>query len=168
MREIVQKENPVLRKIAKEIPIGDIGSTKIQKIIKEMQEALHSQDDGLAIAGPQIGEELRIFIISGSLWSKKNNTNPPDKIYINPIYIKKSIKKVEKKGEGCLSIRWKYGTVKRHSNVTIKAYNENGLEFIESAGGLQSHIFQHEIDHLDGVLFTDKATNIEDHEPHQS
>ena len=64
---------------------------------------------------------------------------------------------VLKEGEGCLSVRWLYGKVKRHTNVTIKYYDHTGKLHVRGAGGLLAHIFQHEIDHLDGVLFIDKA-----------
>src|SRR3989344_8943438 len=65
MKKILQKEAPVLREICQNIPLNSIGSPKIQNIIKEMKIALASQDDGVAIAAPQIGYPLRIFVVSG-------------------------------------------------------------------------------------------------------
>ena len=67
--------------------------------------------------------------------------------------------------EGCLSVRWLYGEVKRSTNATILAYDEKGEKFTRGAGGLLAQIFQHETDHLDGILFTDKARNLEEMSP---
>jgi peptide deformylase len=70
--------------------------------------------------------------------------------------------------EGCLSVRWKYGMVRRSVTATIKAFNMEGNEFVMSGKGLLAQIFQHETDHLKGVLFIDKATNVEDLPPEKS
>lgn len=162
---IVQDGHPALRKISTPVSVADIGSPEIKKIISDMSTALHSQADGVAIAAPQIGVNLRIFIINGALLYEadpkkfKDNT---DQVYINPVITKRSTKQEWKSGEGCLSCRWLYGTVKRHNNVTIEAYDEHGTKFTRGAGGLLAHIFQHEVDHLDGILFVDKARNIEE------
>lgn len=169
MKEIVQQEHKVLRQVAKEVPIEDISSPKIKKIIKEMRESLFSQDDGVAIAAPQIGVSLRIFVVSHRIFAPKEDgtelTQKDDLVFINPKIVKFSKKTEWKQGEGCLSVRWLYGEVKRHTNVTIEYFNENGEEYSRGAGGLLAHIFQHEIDHLDGILFIDKARNIHDLPP---
>jgi peptide deformylase len=62
--------------------------------------------------------------------------------------------------EGCLSLRWLYGKVKRSARVTVEAYDEEGKKFSRGAGGLLAQIFQHEIDHLNGRLFIDTATDV--------
>jgi len=87
-----------------------------------------------------------------------------DLVFINPEIIKIS----KKKGsvpEGCLSVRWLYGEVKRSTNATIRAYDENGKIFTRGGGGLLAQIFQHEVDHLNGVLFIDKAKNLVEIKP---
>lgn len=169
MKEIVQQDNKVLRQTAKEVPAKDITSPKIRKIIAEMKESLLSQDDGVAIAAPQIGVSLRIFVVSHRIFAPKEDgtklTSKEDLVFINPKIVKFSKKTEWKKGEGCLSVRWLYGEVKRHTNVTIEYYNENGEHLSRGAGGLLAHIFQHEIDHLDGILFIDKARNVHDLPP---
>src|SRR3989344_4696851 len=68
MVKIVQKSDPILRETAKDVLVSDIQTPKIQKILKDMKEALASQEDGVAIAAPQIGESLRIFVISGKVF----------------------------------------------------------------------------------------------------
>ena len=84
-----------------------------------------------------------------------------DEIYINPVLVKTS-KKTKMLSEGCLSVRWKYGKVKRSTQATVRAYDENGKQFTKGGSGLMAQIFQHETDHLKGVLFTDTAINLEE------
>jgi peptide deformylase len=163
--KIVQKENPVLRQIAKEVPISDIKTPKIKKIISDMKKALASQDDGVAIAAPQIGQALRIFVISGKANDiVKRTEGNPDETYINPVITKisKDRKLVD---EGCLSVRYLYGKTKRATKATVEAYNEKGEKFSRGASGLIAQIFQHETDHLNGILFIDHAKQIRDLPP---
>lgn len=174
MSIIVQKEDPVLRKVAKPIPVKDIASAPTKKIIADMCKALAAQKDGVAIAAPQIGKSVRIFVVAGKVFDRDfenenyvrdTKTGHPDVVYINPAIIKASKKSEWKEGEGCLSCRWSYGEVKRHLNVTIEFYDEQGKKHTRGAGGLLAHIFQHEIDHLDGILFIDKARNLHELPP---
>ena len=166
MDEIVQKENPVLRKVAKEVTLSDIPSKEIQDIIKRMKESLATQKDGVALAAPQIGVQLRIFIVSHKVLGTEDSPAGDDKVFINPV-ITKTSRRMEAMDEGCLSVRWKYGTVKRAKNASVKAYDENGELFTYNGTGLMSQIFQHETDHLEGVLFTDKATDLHDIDPEE-
>lgn len=174
--KILQKDAPVLRKMAKSVPVKDIKSKKIQDVLLAMKKALYAEDDGVAIAAPQIGESLRIFLVRGNVLDFIKNKETKDKsdskskkiskdlIFINPEIIKVS-KKRKKMEEGCLSIRWLYGYVKRSEKVTIKAYDENAQSVERGASGLLAQIFQHETDHLNGILFIDKAENIQDIPP---
>lgn len=175
MKAIVQKEDIVLRKKAKEIPVQEINTPKIQKIIKEMSEALRSQNDGVALAAPQIGYSLKIFVVSRKIFHKNfifresledipNDETIKDLVFINPKISKLSREK-EMLPEGCLSVRWLYGNVFRSKKATITAYDENGKKIIRGASGLLAQIFQHETDHLEGILFIDKAKNIKEELP---
>ena len=180
---IVQKEDKILRKTSKEVAISDIKKPKIKEILKKMKEALNAEEDGVAIAAPQIGENLRIFVISKKIFEimdeeKIQNKTPKienenilkDKkgknIYKDMVFINPKILKISKKQmlteEGCLSVRWLYGKVKRAEKTLIKAYDENGKFFTFGGSGLLSQAFQHETDHLDGILFTDKAINLKE------
>ena len=184
MRTILpEHENPVLREIAGEIPAADIKSPHIQKLIKEMQTLLSKEEFGVALAAPQVGEPLRLFVVSGRALardarnapdepqhvaketpSEKRSPSPlPDQIYINPVMTKVSRAKSEKH-EGCLSVRGKWGEVPRAEKATVQAYDEHGRKFIRGASGFLAHIFQHEMDHLEGILYTDKATKVYDEE----
>lgn len=164
MRKILQKDNPTLRERSREVSPEEIGSTYIKSVISDMKEAMHHEDDSAAIAAPQIGELVRIFIISRSILHKKKEEDKKDLVFINPKIIKSSQSKntIE---EGCLSVRWLYGEVDRHEKVTIEALDERGSKIVYGASGIVAQAFQHEIDHLDGILFTDKATNIRDIPP---
>lgn len=180
----MQKDNKILRKIAKNVPIENIKSRKVETIIRKMEKALDSQEDGVAIAAPQIGENLRIFIISKRLFemmdeektkrksSKRENLEEFEKdkpdfenmVFINPEILKNSKKKIVAE-EGCLSVRWLYGKVLRPQKTLVRAYDKNGKLFTLGGSGLLSQAFQHEIDHLNGILFTDKAIDLKEMVP---
>lgn len=171
MIDIVQKEDPVLRQIAAEVPIGDIASAKIRKILRDMKAALHSQEDGVAIAAPQIGVPLRIFVVSGKAFLYTDSDGktegkdiPPDKVFINPEIVKLS-KRRYVVPEGCLSVRWLYGKTVRSDKAKVTAYDEHGKPFTYGGSELIAQIFQHETDHLNGILFIDHATDLQEMPP---
>ena len=166
MAEIVQEPHPVLRAIASPVAAHDMMSDHTRDIIERMKRALAQEDDGVAIAAPQIGESLRIFVVSKRV-SKRFADASDDIVFINPEIIRLG-KKKEELSEGCLSCRWKYGLVKRSLTATVRAYNAEGNEFVMNGSGILAQIFQHEIDHLDGVLFLDKAKRVEDIPPTNS
>ncbi|KKS15333.1 MAG: Peptide deformylase [Parcubacteria group bacterium GW2011_GWB1_41_6] len=157
MKKILQKENSILRKVAQEVPIKEIGSAKIKKIIKEMTEALANEPEGVALAAPQIGYGLRLFIVAKHKLSQEENPLAGGEflIFINPKILKTSQKKVFLK-EGCLSLTGIYKEIWRKEKALIEAYDENGKKFRRGASGLLAEIIQHEVDHLNGILFIDK------------
>ena len=160
MAKIVQSPHKTLRGIAEAVKKSDITSEAFLSMIENMKKALHGEDDGVAIAAPQIDVPLRVFIVSQKALPKADD----DMVFINPEITKLGRKK-EAMSEGCLSVRWKYGLVKRSTTATVKALNMQGNEFVMSGKGLLAQIFQHETDHLNGVLFIDKATDVEDLPP---
>lgn len=160
MASIVQEQNQVLRRIAAPVSVADIRTAYIEDIISDMKVALNAEEDGVAIAAPQIGHSLRIFVVA----KRASKLLTEDTVFINPEIIRIG-KKKEELSEGCLSVRWKYGLVKRATSATVRALNSDGNEFVISGRGLLAQIFQHEIDHLNGVLFIDKATAVQDLPP---
>jgi len=159
---ILQQKDPILRKKAKPVDLGMIGTSEFKKIIADMKITMSTQKDGVAIAAPQIGVPYQIFLVSGEVLSKADKNfegDGSDLIFINPKITKLSKEKklVE---EGCLSVRWLYGTVPRSTKATIKALNEKGEKITRGASGLLAQIFQHETDHLNGILFIDTAEEI--------
>ena len=171
MKKIVQLgEHEALRTKASEVPLEEIQSEKVKSVIADMKETLDAQADGAALAAPQIGVPLRIFILAEKVFGSESQhelaRKSPHLVFINPTIVKRSGKKALM-DEGCLSLRGKYGTIKRSTNVTIEAYDEYGKKFSRGAGGLLAQAFQHECDHFDGVLFCDGAKELWDVEPLQ-
>lgn len=163
MAKLVKQNHPALHDIASEVPHEEIKSAKIQKILKDMRAALDAYNvdgfNGVAIAAPQIGVALRIFLVHNTSTDKKEKDLIPDLIAINPKITKLS-KRKHLVGEGCLSVGDDYGTVRRSTHATLRAYDAEGNEYERGASGLLAQIFQHEVDHLDGILFVDKAEKI--------
>ncbi len=175
---ILQAGDPVLRAKALSVAKKDIASPKVRKLIAQMKKAIAEEEFGVAIAAPQLGELLRIFVVAGSVFEKETETDeqapekaparpPPDRVFINPEITRRSRAKREM-SEGCLSVRGKYGTVMRHEKATIKALDEEGKPITYNGSGLVGHIFQHECDHLEGILYIDKAVRLEEDEDLQS
>ena len=178
MHEIVQDDHPALRAVANELPIDEIGTPRISALIDEMKQLLAKEKYGVALAAPQVGESIRLFIVGGVAAIKERRGHSKedredededafegmpdeDEVYINPVLVKTSRAK-KKKHEGCLSVRGKWGYVPRAEKATIRAYNEKGEKIERGASGFLAHIFQHEMDHLDGILYTDKAIELHD------
>lgn len=160
MVDIVQDGHPALREVAAPVSPTDMGSKKLLDIIARMKRALASQVDGVALAAPQIGVPLRIFVVAGFvLRKKKDAATPEDLVFINPELLSLSKEKAWLE-EGCLSVRYLYGEVRRSTRAKIRAYDERGRAFTMGASGLLAQIFQHEVDHLNGSLFTDAARNV--------
>jgi peptide deformylase len=149
----VGKDNKILRQKAKEVAQKEIGSKKIKDILGWMEEILAESKEGVALAAPQIGEPLQIFIV-------KLIPDAGFKIFINP-KIKKISQKKQIVPEGCLSVEGVYGAIKRAEKLTVEAYDEKGKKFTCGASGLLAQIIQHEMDHLNGILFVDKAIKLE-------
>jgi peptide deformylase len=162
MPDILQRDDPTLRLKAKPVPVNEIASPRIRKILDDMWTAMSSQKDGVAIAAPQIGASLQIFMISGDLLRKADKKYVGEEsrlIFINPKITRLSKEKKDME-EGCLSVRWLYGKVPRSTRASINALDEKGNRISRGASGLLAQIFQHECDHLNGILFTDKADEV--------
>jgi peptide deformylase len=152
--KVIQKDNKILRQKAKEVAQKEIGSKKIKDILRRMEEILAESKEGVALAAPQIGEPLQIFVV------KKLTPDVGFNIFINP-KIKKISQKKQIVPEGCLSVEGVYGTIKRAEKLTVEAYDEKGKKFTRGASGLLAQIIQHEMDHLNGILFVDKVIKLE-------
>ncbi len=166
MAEIVQEGDQVLRKHAQPVPTQDIGSSRMMRIIDEMKVALAKEEHGVALAAPQIGVSLRLFIVSKKIFGDKHvemekgmEVPQDDLVFVNPEILRGS-RKQSKLSEGCLSVRGIFGMTQRKDKVTIRAYDEHGARFVWNGSGLMAQIFQHETDHLDGILFIDHATDL--------
>ncbi len=145
IRNIIQIGDETLRK--KSFEVTDFGP-KTHQLLDDMKQTLFKVN-GAGLAAPQVGVLRRIFIVSHN-----------GKYFecINPVMI--SQKGAQIGEEGCLSVRGKAGTVVRPNVVVVKAFDRYGKEFTVKAEGFLARAFCHEYDHLDGILYVDKATDI--------
>jgi|SRR3990167_1152914 len=148
--KILTLPNPILRKKSSEVNLKKIGSHEFRELISAMIKIM-IETDGVGLAAPQIGRNIRLAVI---------NSRDGAFCLINPKIVKKSWAK-ELDQEGCLSIPGVFGQIKRHKKITIVYYNQGGVKIKKTVQGLMARVMQHEIDHLDGVLFIDKAVKIE-------
>lgn len=139
-----------MRLIAKPVDLADITSVKMKKFITEMKETMKAEN-GVGLAATQVDQPVRVFVAK-----TKNGTEA----FFNPTITKRSSKMVESE-EGCLSVPGVYGLVERHRQIRATAWNEKAEKVEIATSGLLAIVFQHEIDHLDGVLFIDRAYHTE-------
>lgn len=169
--DIVKLPERVLRQKTKDIAVSEITSAKIKQVTAHMKRVLSETPDGVGLAAPQVGEPLRLFIVSEEAEDidRREKMNKPrteeDKkvklvwkyyVFINPILKKSSRTKLDGP-EGCLSVPGRYGMVKRHEKVTVEAYDEAGKKFTRGFTRFFARVIQHELDHLEGTIFIDKA-----------
>lgn len=139
--KVIYLGNPILRKKAKEIEKYD---EKLKKFAEEMAKVMY-RDDGVGLAAPQVSESVRMFVFDAG---EGLNT------VINPEILKRNEKKV-KMEEGCLSIPGIYADVFRPEEVEVKYFDVAGKECHKVLTGYAARVFQHEFDHLEGILFID-------------
>jgi len=162
MKEIVQDGHPVLRQVAQEVPESMFGTPELKEMLKDMEEALDAQPDGVALAAPQIALPYRIFIVRfDRMHVQPEGAEVPAEVgvFINPEFEKLSRRR-DVVDEGCLSVRGRYGKTYRHERASVRAQDAEGRVFVRGGGGLLAQAYQHEIDHLDGILFTDHAEDV--------
>lgn len=163
MVAIVQNGDPVLRGNAAPVPDEWFGTPKLAQMLRDMEAALDAEPDGVALAAPQIALPYRIFIVRYDRMLpplESGQQRPVERgTYINPQIIKRSRKK-SPVDEGCLSVRGIYGKAVRHEQATVRAKDAFGKTFERGGGGILAQAFQHEIDHLNGILFIDHAFDL--------
>jgi peptide deformylase len=147
--QIITHPNPILRRISKEVDVKKIKHPDQKETIKGMVSTM-LEKDGVGLAAPQIGINDRIIVV---------NTKDRVIAMINPEITRKSITK-EAMEEGCISVPGIFGNVKRNKKIDCIFYNEEGKRMKLKASGLLARIIQHETDHLDGILFIDKADDL--------
>ena len=146
---IVTKEDKLLRKVCK--PVPEI-TPNVKKLLDNMLETMY-ESNGVGLAAPQVGILKRVVVVD------IGEEGPGPLKLINPEILERS---GEQNGpEGCLSCPGMWGDVKRSKYVKVKALTPEGQEIIIEGEDYVARAFQHEIDHLDGILFIDTATNIE-------
>jgi len=126
---------------------------EIHRLIDDMVETMYAAP-GIGLAAPQVGAALRIFVIDLSLGHKAEDLM----VFINPIFVEREGMQLEE--EGCLSVPGFNATVARPNRVVVKALDRNGNERLVEGKELLARAFQHEMDHLDGLLFLDRVRGI--------
>ena len=156
---IAQIGHPILRNKTKDIPINEIKSENTQKIIEKMIKTMR-EHNGAGLAANQIYEPMRICIIEVLDNPRYKHLNTiPLKVLINPKVIIKKDTATFNSYEGCLSVPNLRGKVKRYNTINVTYYTMDAKKITEEIKGLESIVYQHEIDHLDGYLFTDKVVD---------
>ena len=150
VRRIVTDPDPILRKVAKKVPELELKMPLTQQLIDDMLETMHAAP-GIGLAAPQVGIGKRIIVVH------VGEDGGPYAV-INPVIENHDGEAVAT--EGCLSIPGIVGDVRRAERCSIAGLDRKGRKFRLDAEGLVARCFQHEVDHLDGVLITDKAENI--------
>ncbi|MBW9151422.1 peptide deformylase [Clostridium estertheticum] len=144
LRQIRLFDDEILRKKSRIVELVD---DKIRQILSDMAETMYNTENGGGLAGPKVGILKRLVVIDMGQGLIK---------LVNPRIIKHE--GIQEVIEGCLSIPNTFGKLKRPAKVTVKALNENGDEIVLTGTGDLAKCFCHEIDHLEGILFTDLVT----------
>lgn len=156
VREILHVGNPLLRERSREISRDELASPEMQRLIDDLIDTMRDAN-GAGIAAPQVGELVRIATIEVT-----SNPRYPYKpripltVVVNPVveFLDDELVDVN---EGCLSVPNMRGNVLRHVNIRVRYWDRDGVEHDEVKRGLTAGTFQHELDHLDGLLFLDKV-----------
>jgi|TARA_B100000809_G_scaffold261341_1_gene310040 peptide deformylase len=160
---IVAYGDPVLRKVAEAI---DAAYPDLEKLITNMKETMYNAS-GVGLAAPQIGKAIRLFLIDASPFAEDDNLSEEERTVLksfNRVFINPKI--LEEEGEewifneGCLSIPDVREDVSRQPKITIEYQDENFTVHTETLEGLAARVFQHEFDHIEGILFTDKLSTL--------
>ena len=160
---IVAYGDPVLRKVAVAI---DAEFPDLEKLITNMKETMYNAS-GVGLAAPQIGKAIRLFLIDASPFAEDDNLSEEERTVLksfNRVFINPKI--LEEEGEewifneGCLSIPDVREDVSRQPKITIEYQDENFTVHTETLEGLAARVFQHEFDHIEGILFTDKLSTL--------
>ncbi len=154
LREIVTVPDPVLRRKAQKVRQFD---AELQQLIEDMVETMRAAP-GVGLAAPQVGVSQRVIVVE---YGEDEDESRPPRLYVvvNPEIVEVS-PETEMGVEGCLSIPELVGEVERHQRIVVKGQNRRGQPIKLKLQGWVARIFQHEIDHLEGILFTDRAVRV--------
>jgi len=158
IKSVAQVGNPIIRKKSKKVT--SITSPATKKIVKDLIDSMRSANL-VGMSAPQIGRNLRIFVTEiRTTTLRKTKELDNVRIFINPRIVQASKRQVAGY-EGCGSVASAgiFGKVPRSAQVTVEAFDEKNKKFVFTAKGLLARVIQHEIDHLDGIIFLDKVAD---------
>ena len=156
-RQIVEIGHPVLRERARELAVEEIRSDGVQRLIDDMVDTMRAAH-GAGLAANQVAETVRVAVVEVRPGNPRYPYKPPVPltVIVNPV-IEPLDDDVEHVNEGCLSVPNLRGEVPRHVSIRLRYLDREGVEHDEVRRGLTAGTFQHEVDHLDGVLIVDRA-----------
>jgi len=157
IREIVKMGDPRLLRVAR--PVADIHDPALKAIIADMYETMHTAN-GVGLAAPQIGVDLRLMIFGFNANPRYPEAEPvPVTTLINP-WIEVLTDETEEDWEGCLSVPGLRGMVPRATHIRYGGLLEDGTELVREAEGFHARVFQHEFDHLNGILYPQRIRDM--------
>ncbi|MCY3669047.1 MAG: peptide deformylase [Gemmatimonadetes bacterium] len=159
IRKVSRMGHPVLRQRAAEIPPTQMQSPPMQRLIDDMIETMIDYE-GIGLAAPQVFEPLRLIVLGNPNADPQDEAAIPLTVLFNPQFTTLSPERVDA-WEGCLSIPQLRGVVPRSTAVEVQGYDREGQAVELEAEGLFARVLQHEIDHLDGVLFLDRMDDLQ-------
>jgi peptide deformylase len=148
MLEVLTLDDPMLHRRAD--PVAEVGEGQ-RRLADEMIATMHEKE-GIGLAAPQVGRPVRMFVTKAP--------EDRERVFINPEIVGTSIE-TEAAEEGCLSIPGVRADVERAAAVRVQAFNRRGRRFTVAAEGMLARVIQHELDHLNGVLFIDRLSAAE-------
>lgn len=151
-REVIRLGHPVLRATAEPVPDADLGSEQLRRLAADLVHTM-IEEDGVGLAAPQVAEPLRML----AYWCPELDDEPEiaPTILVNP-ELRPVGEDLEDGWEGCLSIPGLRGLVPRHTRIKIRAWTVDGEPVSLTADGFHARVLQHEVDHLDGIVFLDR------------
>ena len=157
VREIARVGHPVLRERAREITVEELRSPRIQALIDDMIDTVRAAD-GAGLAANQVHEAVRVAVVEVRPGNPRYPYKPPVPltVMVNPV-LQPVGDETAQINEGCLSVPDLRGTVERFVTVRVRYLDRDGAEHEELRRGLTAGTFQHEVDHLDGILFLDRV-----------
>lgn len=148
--KIIEIGHPTLTMVAQDLNLDELSSSEMQKFIDDMFKTMKNSG-GVGLAAPQVNVSKRLFVMKPGLFSK-------EQAVINPLVNYNSARGTKSSTEGCLSIPGKQFKVKRYKEIDVTYYNRHGEYQAENLKGFKAIVFQHEYDHLNGILISDFFT----------
>ena len=157
VREVLRMGHPVLREKAK--PVENLGSPELKALVADMKDTMKAQN-GAGLAAPQIGVSQRVVIFGVDTNPRYPDAEPvPFTVLVNPKIVMLS-RDVEEDWEGCLSVPGMRGVVPRYTKLRYSGFDEDGNPIERVAEGFHARVVQHECDHLDGILYPQRMTDM--------
>jgi len=157
VRDVLRMGHPVLREKAK--PVEDLGSAELKRLVEDMKETMAFKN-GAGLAAPQIGVSQRVVIFGVESNPRYPDAEPvPFTVLVNPKLVMLT-RDVEEDWEGCLSVPGMRGVVPRYTKLRYTGFDENGNPIDRVAEGFHARVVQHECDHLDGILYPQRMTDL--------